>query len=148
MLLSFSKTLHPRIEISEATILYSFMRTVVVDAENICISNDPDNLLSDLLTLLSSDYYANQAEDLFAPDGEGIDDIIYLDINIYAYRARQKEDLPECMYYSSIDVINSQIWVISAVGLCYEANPIVMLGEELRYLLLEVKKLRSKLGIT
>ncbi len=124
------------------------MRTVVVDAENICISDDPDNLLSDLLTLLLSDYYANHFEDLFAPDGEGIDDIIYLDINIYAYRARQIEDLPESMYYSQIDVINNEVWVIFAVGLCYEANPIVILGEELRYLLLEVKKLRDKLGIT
>lgn len=119
------------------------MRTVVVDAENICISDDPDNLLSDLLTLLLSDYYANQAEDLFAPDGQGIDDIIYLDINIYAYRARQKEDLPEYMYSLEIDVINNEVWVISAVGLCYEANPIVILGDELRYLLEEFKKLRS-----
>ncbi|WP_233787971.1 hypothetical protein [Dulcicalothrix desertica] len=97
---------------------------------------------------MKSDYYANQAEDLFAPDGEGIDDIIYLDINIYAYRASQKEDLPECMYSSEIDVINNEVWVISAVGLCYEANPIVMLGEELRYLLEEFRKQRSKLGIT
>jgi hypothetical protein len=61
------------------------MRTVTFNVTRFQVSEDPDKLIADFLALVLSDYYILQAEQLFIPDGEGIDDL-YGDVNIYAYR--------------------------------------------------------------
>ncbi|BDA68389.1 hypothetical protein CAL7716_025550 [Calothrix sp. PCC 7716] len=81
-----------------------------------------------------------QVEELFIPDGEGIDDL-YGDVNIYAYRARHIDDLPE--YTSKLEQLNileNEVWIISASGFCYEVQPIIIFGDELRQIIKEAQK--------
>jgi hypothetical protein len=117
------------------------MRTVTFNGTRFQVSEDPDKLIADFLALVLSDYYILQVEQLFIPDGEGIDDL-YGDVNIYAYRARHIDDLPE--YTEGADttqLIENEAWVISASGFCYEAQPIILSGSELRQRITDAKKL-------
>jgi hypothetical protein len=95
----------------------------------------PDKLIGDFLALVLSDYYINQVEELFTPTGEGIDDI-YADVNIYAFRAISTDDLPEDTSKSpQLNVLENEVWIISASGFCYEAESIILSGDELRYII-------------
>jgi hypothetical protein len=117
------------------------MYTVTLNGTRFQVSEDPDKLIADFLALALSDYYILQVEELFIPDGEGIDDL-YGDVNIYAYRARHIDDLPE--YTSKLEQINileNEVWIISASGFCYEAQPIIIIGDELRQIIKEAQKL-------
>jgi hypothetical protein len=103
----------------------------------------PDKLIADFLALVLSDYYINQIEELFTPTGEGIDDL-YGDVNIYAYRVTDLDDLPENISKSpQLDILKNEVWIISASGFCYEAQPIIISGAELRLLIQEAKKQHS-----
>lgn len=117
------------------------MHTVTLNGTRFKVSEDPDKLIADFLALVLSDYYILQVEELFLPDGEGIDDL-YGDVNIYAYRARNIDDLPEYTEGAyTTQLIEKELWVISASGFCYEAQPITISGNELRLLIKEAKKL-------
>ncbi len=117
------------------------MRTVTFNGNRFRVSEDPDKLIGDFLALALSDYYINQVAPLFIPTGVGIDDI-YGDVNIYAYRAWTTDDLPEYISNSpQLNVPENEIWVISASGFCYEAESVILSGDELRLLIQEAKKL-------
>lgn len=116
------------------------MHTVRFNGTRFQVSEDPDKLIADFLALALSDYYINQVEELFIPDGEGIDDL-YGDINIYAYHARHIDDLPEYIEdTSTVQLIENEAWVISASGFCYEAQPIIISGLELRQIITDARK--------
>lgn len=111
------------------------MHYVTLNGTRFQVSEDPDKLIAYFLGLALSDYYINQLEELFIPDGEGIDDL-YADVNIYAFRARHVDDLPEYTSGSiTTQLIDNEVWVISASGFCYEAQPIIITGDELRLLI-------------
>lgn len=117
------------------------MHTITLKGTRFQVSEDPDKLIADFLALALSDYYILQVEELFISDGEGIDDL-YGDVNIYVYRARQIDDLPEYTEgASTVQLIENEVWVISASGFCYEAQPIIISGSELRQIIEEAKKL-------
>ena len=117
------------------------MRTVTFNGNRFQVSEDPDKLIGDFLSLALSDYYINQVEELFTPTGEGIDDI-YADVNIYAFRALTTDDLPEHIPQSEqLNVPENEIWVISASGFCYEAESVIISGDELRHIITDAKKL-------
>ena len=117
------------------------MRTVTFNGNRFRVSEDPDKLIGDFLALALSDYYINQVAPLFIPTGVGIDDI-YGDVNIYAYRAWTTDDLPEYISNSpQLNVPENEIWVISASGFCYEAESVILSGDELRLLIQFAKKL-------
>ncbi|MEH1886389.1 hypothetical protein [Nostoc sp.] len=121
------------------------MHAVALDGSKVRVSEDPDNIIANFLALILFDDLINQTEILFAPEGEGIYDYIYPDLRIHAYRATEVQDLPEYMWESpSIDISKNEVWVISALGFCYEPEAVVILGVELRHLIKEVKKLRSE----
>ncbi|MBW4505289.1 MAG: hypothetical protein KME64_02070 [Scytonematopsis contorta HA4267-MV1] len=76
-------------------------------------------------------------------NGEGIDDI-YADVNIYVFRAMQAWDLPEHISNSKeVNVTENEIWVISASGFCYEAESVIISGDELRQIIQSAKRLCS-----
>lgn len=119
---------------------YIKMHTITFNGTRFQVSEDPDKLIADFLALALSDYYINQVEELFIPDGEGIDDL-YGDVNIYAYCARHIDDLPEYTEnISTVQLIENEAWVISASGFCYEAQPIIISGSELRQIITDARK--------
>ncbi len=116
------------------------MHTITFNGTRFEVSEDPDKLIADFLALALSDYYINQVEELFIPDGEGIDDL-HGDINIYVYRAPHIDDLPEYTEGAcTTQLIENEAWVISASGFCYEAQPIIISGSELRQIIGEARK--------
>jgi hypothetical protein len=117
------------------------MHHVTLNGSRFQVSEDPDKLIAYFLGLALTDYYIDRVEELFIPDGEGIDDL-YVDVNVYAFRARHKDDLPEYTSCSiTTQLIENEVWVISASGFCYEAQPIIISGDELRLLIQDAKKL-------
>ncbi|MBW4513119.1 MAG: hypothetical protein KME64_42565 [Scytonematopsis contorta HA4267-MV1] len=119
------------------------MHLVTFNENRFHVSQDPDKLIGDFLTLALSDYYINQVESLFTDSGEGIDDI-YGDVNIYAFRAMHADDLPEYISNSEqLNVPSNEIWVISASGFCYEAESVIIPGDELRQIIQFAKKLKG-----
>ena len=111
------------------------MHHVTLNETRFQVSEDPDKLIAYFLGLALSDYYIDRVEELFISDGEGIDDL-YGDVNIYAFRARQTDDLSEYTSGSiTTQLIEKEVWVISASGFCYQAQPIIISGDELRLLI-------------
>jgi hypothetical protein len=119
------------------------MRSVTFHENRFYVSQDPDKLIGDFLGLALSEYYINQVESLFSTNGEGIDDI-YADVNIYVFRAMRAWDLPEHISNSKeVNVTENEIWVISASGFCYEAESVIISGDELRQIIQSAKRLCS-----
>lgn len=109
------------------------MRSIALEQHAFVISNDPQQLLAELLQVALTDpEYDPQA--LFEIFDEGSDGY-YVCSKMNAYRIELDEELPENPDYTVEDIADNELWhVFREASLQKKAESIILVGYELRYL--------------